>query len=129
MPPNRGTSSESEGRILAYHADMTLLFHSVVLGVFFLSWGPRESERAAITPPKGYYASPRGSTLGDGSIAHPWDLATAIAGGVGRVQPGDTIWLRGGTYRGSFRSTVAGRIGAPVVIRQYAGERAIIDGA
>jgi hypothetical protein len=45
------------------------------------------------------------------------------------VQPGDTIWLRGGTYKGSFSSTVAGKAGAPVVIRQFPGERAIIDGA
>jgi len=75
-----------------------------------------------------YYASPTGSPRGDGSITRPWDLATALTG-AGTVQPGDTIWLRGGTYRGSFRSTVAGRAGAPVVIRQFRGERAVIDGA
>ena len=79
--------------------------------------------------PRGYYAAPGGSRSGDGSATRPWDLATALAGGRGRVQPGDTIWLRGGTYRGAFRSTVAGRAGAPVVIRQFPGERAIIDGA
>jgi len=45
------------------------------------------------------------------------------------VQPGDTIWVRGGTYKGTFRSTVAGTAQAPVIIRQYPGERAIIDGA
>ena len=45
------------------------------------------------------------------------------------MQPGDTIWLRGGTYRGSFRSTVAGREGAPVVVRQFPGEHAVLDGA
>jgi hypothetical protein len=78
---------------------------------------------------RGYYASPRGSSMGDGSATRPWDLATAVAGGHGRIQPGDTIWLRGGTYRGSFIITVAGRAGAPVVFRRFPGERAIIDGA
>ena len=80
-------------------------------------------------PGQGFYASPAGSSAGNGSATRPWDLRTALAGGGGRVQPGDTIWLRGGTYRGSFRSTVAGRVEAPVVIRGYPGERAIIDGA
>lgn len=76
----------------------------------------------------GWYAAPGGTAGGAGSAASPWDLATALAGG-GRVQPGDTIWLRGGTYRGAFRSTVSGAAGQPVVVRQYPGERAIIDGA
>ncbi|HLZ45760.1 MAG TPA: hypothetical protein VKQ05_08790 [Gemmatimonadales bacterium] len=81
--------------------------------------------------PHGFYAAPapNGSSAGDGSVTDPWDLTTALSGGHSRVQPGDTIWLRGGTYRGSFRSTVAGRPGALVVVRQYPGERAVIDGA
>lgn len=83
-------------------------------------------------PPRGYFAAPNGTAAGDGSERRPWDLATALAGGSRtgqRVQPGDTIWLRGGTYRGSFRASVAGRAGAAVVIRQFGDERAVIDGA
>ena len=86
-------------------------------------------------PPAGraYFAAPTGTAGGDGSERRPWDLATALAGGprTGKrhVQPGDTIWLRGGTYRGAFRATVAGQAGSPVVVRQLAGERAVIDGA
>lgn len=107
---------------------MTAAFHVVALLAVWLSASPPP---AADRPPRGFYAAPQGSTAGDGSVRHPWDLATALAGGPARteVQPGDTIWLRGGTYRGSFRSTVAGRAGAPVVVRQFPGERAIIDGA
>ena len=75
----------------------------------------------------GYYAAPSGSSGGDGSLARPWDLTTALAGGNGRVQPGDTIWLRGGTYRGAFTSTLTGTAAAPIVVRQYPGERATID--
>jgi hypothetical protein len=77
----------------------------------------------------GHYASPFGSEAGDGSPCGPFSLATALAGAGGRVQPGDTIWLLGGTYRGPFRSLVGGVAGRPVVVRQYPGERAIIDGA
>src|SRR5207302_10567663 len=78
---------------------------------------------------RGYYAAPNGSPAAEGSAARPWDLRTALQGASGRVQPGDAIWVRGGTYKGSFRSTVAGTAAAPVVIRQYPGERAVIDGA
>src|SRR5690349_8364999 len=71
-----------------------------------------------------------GSGAGDGRGARPWDLAAARGGGGGaRIAPGDTIWLRGGTYRGSVVSSVHGAPGAPVVVRQYRGERAMIDAA
>ena len=63
-------------------------------------------------PPRSgvHYVSPTGSAVGDGSSAQPWDLATALAGAKGRVQAGDTIWLRGGTYApgAPLISTVAG---------------------
>ena len=75
----------------------------------------------------GYYASPAGSSGGDGSVARPWDLTTALNGGNGKVQPGDTIWLRGGTYTSAINTTVAGTATAPIVVRQYPGERAILD--
>jgi hypothetical protein len=36
--------------------------------------------------------------------------------------------MRGGTYRGDFRTALAGTQGRPIVFRQYPGERATIDG-
>ena len=77
----------------------------------------------------GYYVATSGSSSGTGSVNSPWDLRTALAGASGRIQPGDTVWVRGGTYSGAFTSSVAGSPGQPVVIRAYPGERAIIDGA
>ena len=76
----------------------------------------------------GWYAAPTGSSAGDGS-RQPWDLETALHGGNGKVQPGDTVWLRGGTYTRAtpVTSTLTGTAAAPVVVRQYPGERAILD--
>src|SRR5207302_1936985 len=37
----------------------------------------------------GWYAAPNGSSSGDGSSGRPWNLATALSGGNGKVQPGD----------------------------------------
>src|ERR1700733_4415395 len=48
-----------------------------------------------------WYASTSGSSLGNGSPTQPWDLCTAIGcsgAPAGAIQPGDTIWLAGGTY-------------------------------
>jgi len=87
---------------------------------------------APIVPPPphaGHYAAPGGTSGGDGSIYRPWDLATALQGAGGKIRPGDTLWVRGGTYRGPFRSTVQGTAGAPVIVRQFPGERSVIDGA
>jgi hypothetical protein len=44
------------------------------------------------------------------------------------VEPGDTLWLRGGTYPGTFAATLTGTSAAPIVVRQYPGERATLDG-
>lgn len=77
-----------------------------------------------------FYASPTGSPSGDGSFANPWDLATALSGPAA-VTPGSTIWLRGGTYTNAadprgFESTLTGTADAPIVVRQFPGERATV---
>jgi len=76
----------------------------------------------------GWFAAPAGSSTGDGS-SRPWDLQTALHGGNGSVRPGDTVWLRGGTYTSAspVTSTLAGTSSAPIVVRQYPGERAVLD--
>jgi hypothetical protein len=87
-------------------------------------------------PPTGsqHYVAPNGSSSGDGSIGNPWDLATALAG-PSAVKPGDTIWLRGGLYGGAngtpgtlYTANIAGTASQPVLVRQYPGERATVNG-
>jgi hypothetical protein len=74
-----------------------------------------------------FYVSPSGSAGGSGSIGNPWDLQTALDQ-PSAVHPGDNIWLRGGTYTGYFSSHLVGTSAAPIVVRNYPGERAKIDG-
>jgi hypothetical protein len=73
------------------------------------------------------YVAPNGSPSGNGTAQRPLDLTTALSGKSNLIHPGDTIWLRGGTYLGSFTSNLTGRSQAPITIRQFPGERAIID--
>ncbi|MBX6331679.1 MAG: right-handed parallel beta-helix repeat-containing protein, partial [Gemmatimonadaceae bacterium] len=78
---------------------------------------------------RSWYVAPSGTSSGAGTVDAPWDLPTALAGARGAVQPGDTVWLRAGTYGpGSFHATSSGTAAAPIIVRQYPGERATIDG-
>jgi hypothetical protein len=87
---------------------------------------PSPTPTPAPTTGNNFYASPAGSAAGRGSIDNPWDLRTALSQS-SIVKPGDTIWLRNGTSIGTFVSYLVGTQTAPITVRQYPGERAIID--
>jgi hypothetical protein len=78
-------------------------------------------------PSQGWYIAPYGTPDGDGSMERPWDMETALL--KGDAEPGDTIWVRGGTYRGTFESWISGTADAPIIVRAYPGERPILDAA
>jgi hypothetical protein len=73
-----------------------------------------------------FHVRPDGSPKGNGTLAAPWDLATALVA-TKDVKPGDTVWLHAGTYHGGFTSRLSGRPGAPVVVRGVRGARVTID--
>jgi hypothetical protein len=73
-----------------------------------------------------WWAAPAGSATAAGTQAAPWDLHTALKDA--RVKPGDTVFLRGGTYRGKFTSTLTGTPAAPITVRSAPGEWVEIDG-
>lgn len=79
-------------------------------------------------PGIGYYVAPAGSSAGDGSWERPWDLRTALAGAGGVIVAGDTVWVRGGRYVGSFATHLRGQAGGYITFRQFPGERATVDG-
>ena len=70
------------------------------------------------------YAAPNGQQTADGSLSAPWDLQTALS----KAAPGDTVWLRGGDYKGRFNCYASGTPVAPVIFRQYPGEHSRIQG-
>jgi hypothetical protein len=78
-----------------------------------------------------HYVASNGTASGNGSITSPWDLQTAL-NQPSSVQPGDTIWVRGGTYVSAisdgFTSYLTGTATSPIIVRNYNGERATIDG-
>lgn len=78
-------------------------------------------------PGDGLHVTVDGTPAGDGSLAMPWDLASAIDGSHD-VPAGSTIWVHGGTYTGSFRGELSGTAEAPIVVRAWPGERVTLDG-
>src|SRR4051812_6482375 len=81
--------------------------------------------------PTDFYVPPNGSSGGSGSISSPWDIRTACAP-ASAIRPGDTVWVRGGTYgsggTSSIGCSISGTSSSPVTLRQYPGERATIMG-
>ena len=86
------------------------------------------STRVEITPPapgKSYYVSPTGSGT-TCSLASACSLSTALS----QVQSGQEIVLHGGIYyQGEMSVPRSGVAGAPILIRGYMGETAILDGS
>ncbi len=68
-----------------------------------------------------YFVSPTGVDANNGSEAAPW---RKISHALTKLRPGDTLYLRGGTYRENLRIALSG----PITICGYPGEHAIIDG-
>ena len=114
---------------------MTSLLRTRLLGglVAIAASSPFTLPGAPVAPPRtrqqGWYAGPAGGSSGAGTRASPWDLQTALSGAGGTVQPGDTVWIRGGRYEGiNFTTALVGTAAARITFRAYPGERATIDG-
>jgi len=73
-----------------------------------------------------YHVTTSGSPSGDGSLSDPWDLQTALAQPL-VVGPGDIISLHRGVYAGSFWGRLVGTKDAPIIVRSFPGEWAVID--
>jgi len=78
-----------------------------------------------------YFVDPvKGDDRNEGTKEKPWktiNRAVKQRQG-GPLKPGDTVYLRGGTYYESVAVTVRGTAEKPITIRSYPGELAIIDG-
>ncbi|OLD40215.1 MAG: hypothetical protein AUI57_00425, partial [Candidatus Rokubacteria bacterium 13_1_40CM_2_68_8] len=132
----RGVTWVSSSTSIATVSGSGLVTGQAAGSAFITATSEGKSGTAAITvqalPPAthtGYYVTPNGSSSGSGSASSPWNLATALSGGGGRVQPGDTIWIRSGIYTGAFTSNLNGTATAPIIVRRYPGEQALVAGS
>jgi hypothetical protein len=66
-----------------------------------------------------------GDDANSGGERAPWKT---IAHALEQLGPGDTLYLRGGVYYECVRISVVGQPDAPITIRSFPGELAVIDG-
>jgi hypothetical protein len=72
-----------------------------------------------------YYAAPTGTTTASGTITDPLAFTTAI----GKLNAGDILYVRGGTYSSGARITISrpGTSGNLIKILAYNGEQPVFD--
>ena len=76
--------------------------------------------------PKLFVDAMRGDDGNEGAEKTPWKT---LAHALRRLTPGDTLYLRGGTYFEKVSLTRSGAETAPITIASYPGELAVIDGS
>ena len=74
-----------------------------------------------------FYVAPNGSPSGNGSVARPWDLQTAL-NQPRSVAPGAFVCLKNGTYYGRFVGNLRGNANSRIAVSSCPGEQATIDG-
>lgn len=73
-----------------------------------------------------FYVSPTGSDENEGSVDNPW---RSLEYSFNQLVPGDTLYLREGVYGESLRMLAGGEENSVITIRNYKGERPVIDGS
>lgn len=74
-----------------------------------------------------YYVANSGSDSAAGTVDAPW---RTIGRAARSVMPGDTVYVRGGTYGETIDINTSGSVAAgPIVFASYPGEKAAVSGA
>jgi len=73
-----------------------------------------------------YFVSTNGADANPGTLAQPF---ATIQHAADLAQPGDTVFVRGGTYRETVTPPRSGTASAPIIFEPYNGESVTISGA
>lgn len=118
-------------RFLPLLSSLLLVLNSDMAGAQpFLSHPPQRplpgpSARPLGKGPARFVDAARGDDANPGSLEKPW---RTVQHGVQQLQPGDTLYLRGGTYYEHVTVRRSGTAEKPITLRSYPGELAILDG-
>jgi len=85
---------------------------------------PMVSQRAKTDGPAKFVDAAKGNDASDGSEQKPWKtLGHAML----HVAPGETLYLRGGVFYETATFAIKAKADAPITVRSYPGEMAIVD--
>ena len=85
---------------------------------------PQPIQSALATGPKLFVDAARGRDGNAGTEKAPWK---SLAHATRQLKPGDTLYLRGGTFYEKVALTRSGTTNAPITIASFPGELAVID--
>lgn len=115
---------------VTYPSRHSSYFDSMKAKVLYILLVTFATQLSYITHSADWFAAPNATASGTGTISNPWQLQVAL-NGPAAVKPGDTIWLRGGLYNGKvgggWDAHLTGTITAPIIVRNYNNERAILN--
>jgi len=86
---------------------------------------PQASKRLLASGIAHFVDARTGNDSHEGSGERPWKT---VQYAVRRLTPGDTLYLRGGTYYERVTLTESGQPDKPITVRSFPGELAILDG-
>lgn len=86
---------------------------------------PAAPKRSLTTGPAYFVDAAKGDDANDGSEKKPWRTVTHAAG---QLKPGDTLYLRAGTFYERPYLRRSGTPEAPITLAAYPGETVVIDG-
>jgi hypothetical protein len=106
------------------HRSHRVAFAALFLCLIAASYGTGSGPLATPTHAAEVFVAPAGNDAADGSAEKP--LATLQAG-VDRLAPGDTLVIRGGTYRETVVFPRSGTAERPITVRPHSGEKVVIS--
>ncbi len=86
---------------------------------------PQPSARPMADGPARFVDAQHGNDGNEGTKERPWQT---IRQALPRLNPGETLFLRGGSYFETVYCAITGTAEKPITIRSYPGELAVIDG-
>ncbi len=86
---------------------------------------PVPSDRPMDKGPARFVDPVKGADRNEGTQQAPWKT---VGHALAQLKPGDTLYLRGGTYYECVTVAVCGTAERPITIRSYPGELAVLDG-
>ena len=97
---------------------------NIFIVVFVLLLG-----NALLVPASGrqFFVAVNGHPNNPGTFTQPWALDTAFRMPASRLTGGDTVWIRGGKYSGTYILDADGTVSKPLVYQAYPGERVVLD--
>ena len=101
------------------------IFGAILLGALLIgvpAAAPLPANAAVAGP---FYVSPSGRDTNTGTKTYPWKTIQHAAD---RLRAGQTVFIRGGTYRERVRPKYSGTAGHLISYRAYPGEVPTIDG-